>query len=88
MNKRNYGMEYTERMTLRLTQEQMQFLVDIGHLLGISPSEYLRMTIQAGLVAKGGEINAMLNGKMPSEIKKGEVGSNNEDDKTNINNLV
>lgn len=78
-------MDYTERMTLRLTADQMQFLTDIGTLLGISPSEYIRMVIQMGMSQQGNQVKEMIE---KAEHEKGEVGSSNENDKTNSNNIV
>lgn len=47
----NLGEKYTHRITLRLNDEQYAFLMDVAHLLGVSPSDYLRMCVNSGMVA-------------------------------------
>ena len=47
----NYGDAYTHRITLRVTDAQMQYLVTMAEMLGVSPSEYVRMTINMGAVS-------------------------------------
>lgn len=56
----NMGDKYEHRLTLRLTDEQFQFIVMCAELLGVSPSEYMRMSVNAYMVA----------------YKKGMVGTN------------
>lgn len=45
----NLGSAYTHRITLRLTEEQFDFLTDMSKLLGVSPSDYLRMSINSSM---------------------------------------
>lgn len=45
MNKANYGPKYTKRLTLRLTDEQFEAIVKLADILGVLPSEFLRMTV-------------------------------------------
>lgn len=45
MNKANYGPKYTKRLTLRLTDEQFDAIVKLADILGVLPSEFLRMTV-------------------------------------------
>lgn len=47
----NLGDKYTHRVTLRLSDEQFEFLLSVSEILGVSPSEYLRMSINSGMVA-------------------------------------
>lgn len=74
----NLGDKYTHRVTLRLNEEQYDFLIKVSGILGISPSDYLRMTVNAGMVAT----------KNDSNVLKGMVGTNNENVKTNSDNIL
>lgn len=40
-----YEKDKKTRITLRLNEEQMKFVLDDSETLGISPSEYIRMLI-------------------------------------------
>lgn len=71
----NLGDPYTHRLTLRLSDKQMDFLKSVSDIMGVSPSEYLRMTINAAAVSMSKKIDQM---------KKGEVGMY-EDVKTDSN---
>ena len=71
----NLGDPYTHRLTLRLSDKQMDFLRSVSDIMGVSPSEYLRMTINAAAVSMSKKIDLM---------KKGEVGMY-EDVKTDSN---
>lgn len=42
-----YTSDKTERLNLRLTKEQMEFVLKMSEITGLSPSEYLRSAIQA-----------------------------------------
>jgi len=76
MNTVNYGTPYTHRMTLRLNDEQYEFILECSKLLGVSPSDYIRMSVNAGMVS----IKEL-------QKKEGEVGTN-ENVKTDSNNIV
>ena len=71
----NLGDPYTHRLTLRLSDKQMDFLKSVSDIMGVSPSEYLRMTINAAAESMSKKIDQM---------KKGEVGMY-EDVKTDSN---
>ena len=71
----NLGDPYTHRLTLRLSDKQMDFLRSVSDIMGVSPSEYLRMTINTAAVSMSQKIEMM---------KKGEVGMY-EDVKTDSN---
>ena len=71
----NLGDPYNHRLTLRLSDKQMNFLKDLSDIMGVSPSEYLRMTINTAAVSMSQKIEMM---------KKGEVGMH-EDVKTDNN---
>jgi hypothetical protein len=63
-------------MTLRLNDEQYEFILECSKLLGVSPSDYIRMSVNAGMVS----IKEL-------QKKEGEVGTN-ENVKTDSNNIV
>ena len=66
-----YLKDKKNRITLRLTDEQFDFIKKDCDLLGISPSDYLRMVI---------------NSSMALSKQKKVVGANGrENDKSNIN---
>ena len=79
----NLGDKYTHRVTLRLNEEQYEFLIKVSSILGVSPSDYLRMTVNSGMVATKNGIDELSNGNM----LKGMVGTN-ENVKTNSDNIV
>lgn len=71
MNKVNYGDKYTHRITLRLNDEQYNFILQVSELLGVSPSDYLRMSVNTGMVATKNSLSEMASG---NALKKGTVG--------------
>lgn len=79
----NLGDKYTHRITLRLNDDQLAFLVKVSEILGVSPSEYVRMTINSGMVSMKNGIDTMIQGNS----LKGEAGTH-EDVKTDSNNLI
>lgn len=83
MNTVNYGDKYEKRLTLRLTETQYGYLVKASTLLGVTPSEYLRMTINAAAVSTGKSIDSLLAGEA---FNMG--GTSNENVKTNIDNKL
>ena len=52
----NYGPRYEHRVTLRLTDKQYNWLIGISELLGVSPSDYMRMCINATMTAMDDKI--------------------------------
>lgn len=83
MNMANYGDKYEKRLTLRLTEAQYSYLVKASTLLGVTPSEYLRMTINAAVVSTGDSIDKMLSGAV---FNLG--GTSNENVKANSDNQL
>lgn len=71
----NLGDKYTHRVTLRLNDGQFDFLVRVSSMLGVTPSDYLRMSVNAGMMATEETVNDTI---------KEMVGSN-ENDKTSSN---
>lgn len=80
ISKSNLGDKYNHRVTLRLNDSQHEFLIDISNLLGVSPSDYVRMMINASL-------SAAKNDEAYNSLTKGK-GGNDENVKTDINNIV
>ena len=58
---KNLGTNFNHRVTLRLNDDQYNFLIGISEIMGVTPSEYMRMVINTGLVASDGDVNNLLN---------------------------
>lgn len=84
MNKVNMGANYTHRITLRVNEEQYNFLIKVSELLGVSPSDYLRMVVNSGMVSMQAQQPNVFG---TENTMKGEVGTN-ENVKTDSNNIV
>ena len=81
----NYGDPYQHRMTLRLTEPQMNYLVRVSNIMGVSPSEYVRMTINCAMVASSKDLDRIESG----EAILGKDGrTSNENVKADCNNIV
>lgn len=76
----NMGSKLEHRVTLRLNNEQYAFLLKVSELLGVSPSDYLRMSINSGMVATRNNLDEFIDGN----ALKGMVGTN-ENVKTDSN---
>lgn len=83
MNKVNMGSNYTHRVTLRLNDEQYGFIITVAEVLGVSPSDYLRMCVNSGMVASRSQ-----NPELFAKDEKGKVGTEDEDVKTNSNDII
>lgn len=83
MNTVNLGDKYVHRVTLRLNENQYDFLIKVSSILGVTPSDYIRMTINSGMVATRNGIDDLSNGN----LLKGMVGTN-ENVKTDCNDIV
>lgn len=71
-----YTKDKTHRITLRLNDEQMNFVLKDAEMFGVSPSEYIRMILNASIALyKDG-------------MKKAKEALGRENDKANSNNLV
>lgn len=71
-----YTKDKTNRITLRLNDEQFEFVKGNADFLGVSPSEFLRMVVNASMATTKNAIN------------KFQEGLGRENDKTDSNNLV
>ena len=83
----NLGAPYVHRITLRLTEEQQNFLVRISELLGVSPSDYLRMSINTAMVSMK-KYDDKLDEAVNMLVGEDKVGMSDENVKTDSNNLV
>ena len=72
MNKVNLGDKFTHRITLRLNDAQHEFLLKVSDLLGVTPSDYLRMVVNTGMVSTKVDLDWMTQGK----TLEGMVGMN------------
>ena len=71
-----YTKDKTNRITLRLNDEQFEFVKGNADVLGVSPSEFLRMVVNSSMaLAKATE----------AKIQKSlQEGNGRENDKANI----
>jgi predicted DNA binding CopG/RHH family protein len=67
-----YSKDKLNRITLRLNDDQFMFVKDNADILGVSPSEFLRMVVNSSMAMT----------KKALEVK------GRENDKTNINDIV
>ena len=71
-----YLNDKTNRITLRLNDNQFQFVKLNSDTLGVSPSEFLRMVINATMTLTNNTIDVL------------QEGIGRENDKANFNNIV
>lgn len=71
----------TNRITLRLNDEQFRFIKNSGDVLGVSPSEFLRMVVNSTMVISDTKNKG--NKGVFNNVEKGVGGR--ENDKTNSN---
>lgn len=69
------GDELNHRVTLRLNEKQYNFLIAVSKTLGVSPSDYIRMCLNAGMVSVDKNLLS-------------EVGTQHENVKTDFNNQL
>ena len=73
-----YTKDKKTRVTLRLTEKQFAFVKANSDLLGVSPSDFLRIVINS----------AMATVKLPKTVDMLEEGFGRENDKTNSDDIV
>jgi uncharacterized protein (DUF1778 family) len=73
-----YTKDKSNRITLRLNDEQFAFVKEQADTLGVSPSEFLRMVVNASL-ATSKKVTVKLNERL---------GEGRANDKTDINDSV
>lgn len=71
-----YTKDKSSRITLRLNEEQFDFVKSNADFLGVSPSEFLRMVINATMATT------------KTALKKVEEGLGRANDKTDSNDSV
>lgn len=71
-----YIKDKANRITLRLNEEQFGFVKENADILGVSPSEFLRMVINASIATT------------KTALKKFEEGLGRANDKTDSNDSV
>lgn len=67
-----YTKDKTNRITLRLTDDQFEFVKQNADFLGVSPSEFLRMVVNASMATS------------KTALQRIEEGLGRANDKTNI----
>lgn len=72
-----YTKDKAQRITLRLNEEQFNFVKENADVLGVSPSEFLRMVVNASMATTKVALD---------KIKGGLIGR--ENDKADSDNLV
>lgn len=75
-----YTKDKSNRITLRLNDEQFDFVKQNADFLGVSPSEFLRMVVNASMATTKTALD-----KIEQKIEEG-LGRAN--DKTDIDDLV
>ena len=82
-----YTKNKFKRITLRLSDEQFEYVQANSEMLGVSPSEFFRMVVNAAMVASVASKNAasrvIADAAYDQLIERGVVGR--ENDKTDIN---
>lgn len=73
-----YTKDKSHRITLRLNEEQFNFVKDQADMLDVSPSEFLRMVVNASLATS----------KKLSATMDERIGTGRENDKANSDNIV
>ena len=73
-----YTKDKSFRITLRLNEEQFIFVKEQADTLGVSPSEFLRMVVNASLATS----------KKVTEKLNERLGEGRENDKADINDSV
>ena len=73
-----YTKDKKTRVTLRLTENQFAFVKANSDLLGVSPSDFLRIVINS----------AMSTVKLPKTVDLSKEGSGRENDETDCDDIV
>lgn len=85
-----YTKDKATRITLRLNDDQFNFVKNSSDALGVSPSEFLRMVINLTMSTTKGIADEIVAPAMESYIANiaTEEGLGRANDKTNIDNIV
>lgn len=76
-----YTKDKACRITLRLNEAQFEFVKSNADVLGVSPSEFLRMVVNASMATTKQAL-----GKIEEKLQQGGLGR--ENDKANIDDIV
>jgi hypothetical protein len=85
-----YTKDKATRITLRLNEDQFNFVKNSSDALGVSPSEFLRMVINLTMSTTKGVSEEIIAPAMDAYITNlaAQEGLGRENDKTDINNIV
>lgn len=87
-----YEKNKAVRLTLRLTQPQFDFVKENSDLLGVSPSEFLRMVVNMTMASSKGVKANPKAGSVCSEVVYDSIkemeGLGRENDKADCNDIV
>jgi hypothetical protein len=75
-----YTKDKSNRITLRLNDEQFEFVKQNADFLDVSPSEFLRMVVNASMATTKTALS-----RIEKSLKE---GLGRENDKTDIDNIV
>lgn len=76
-----YTKDLEKRMTLRLSNEQMDFLIQMSEMTGMKPSDYVRMMINTQMYSYK-KLSSKLN------LDEKEISTSNENVKADIDNQL
>lgn len=82
-----YTKDKTHRITLRLNEEQHSFVCENAEMLGVSPSDFLRMVINASL-ATVKKAASRLERASDNLINSESEGQGRENDEANQHDLI
>lgn len=74
-----YTKDKSQRITLRLNQRQFDFVKSSADIMGVSPSEFLRIVVNTAMMA---------NQKVELSAKLRKDGLGRENDKTDLDDIV
>jgi negative regulator of replication initiation len=74
-----YTKDKSNRITLRLNDEQFNYVKSNSDVLGVSPSEFLRMVVN---------LSMSVGKKTEEKLQEKLGGQGRENDKANINDIV
>ena len=74
-----YTKDKSQRITLRLNQRQFDFVKSSADIMGVSPSEFLRIVVNTAMMA---------NQKVELSAKLRKDGLGRENDKTDLDVIV
>lgn len=83
-----YTKDKNHRITLRLNEQQFEFVKNSADMLGVSPSDFLRMVVNLSMSS------SKVSAEKVSQMNEGEIatlmerGLRRENEETNNDNLV